>query len=367
MRILMAVLPFIALAYVVWRSWRIVPFPLWGKLLMAAVMTLLLALGPVCMLPGSIDRLPLPVASWIYKASLSWIFILLYLLMLYILTDVLAVFHIVPPSLRHNSIAGSLAVAGVILALFAGGNIRYHLKHREAIDIASPSAPQKPLRIVMLSDLHLGYHIRRAEFARWVDQINKENPDLVLIAGDIIDRSVEPLLKEGSAKEFRRLKAPVFACPGNHEYYSGIDKSQEYYHLAGITMLRDSTASLMGLNIIGRDDRTNLRRKSLTDLLRPMTRDNFTIVLDHQPYNLDKAQHEDVDFVFCGHTHHGQVWPISWITDAIYEDAYGPLQKRSGKNAEHVTNYYVSSGMGIWGGKFRIGTRSEYIVLTLHR
>jgi hypothetical protein len=49
------------------------------------------------------------------------------------------------------------------------------------------------------------------------------------------------------------------------------------------------------------------------------------------------------------------VWPISWITDAVYEDAFGPLQKSG-------TQYYVSSGIGIWGGKFRIGTRSEYIV-----
>lgn len=60
------------------------------------------------------------------------------------------------------------------------------------------------------------------------------------------------------------------------------------------------------------------------------------------------------------HAHHGQVWPASWITDALYEKAYGGLKKGN-------TLYYVSSGIGIWGGKFRIGTQSEYVVLTVSR
>jgi predicted MPP superfamily phosphohydrolase len=81
----------------------------------------------------------------------------------------------------------------------------------------------------------------------------------------------------------------------------------------------------------------------------------YTILLDHQPCHLEEAECAMIDFQFSGHTHRGQIWPISWITDAVYEDAFGPLQKSG-------TQYYVSSGIGIWGGKFRIGTRSEYIV-----
>ena len=67
-------------------------------------------------------------------------------------------------------------------------------------------------------DLHLGYHNRRKELSRWVDIINAEHPDLILIGGDIIDISVRPLLEENMAAELRRLKAPVYACLGNHEY-----------------------------------------------------------------------------------------------------------------------------------------------------
>ena len=62
-----------------------------------------------------------------------------------------------------------------------------------------------------------------------------------------------------------------------------------------------------------------------------------------------------MDFQLSGHTHHGQIWPVSWITESIYECAFGQHQRGN-------TNYYVSSGIGLWGGKFRIGTCSEYVV-----
>ena len=110
--------------------------------------------------------------------------------------------------------------------------------------------------------------------------------------------------------------------------------------------------------VIGRDDRTNMRRKPIKDLVGSFA-SKYTIVLDHQPYNLDRAEAAGVDFQLSGHTHRGQVWPISWITDRIYECSWGSHQRGN-------TQFYVSSGIGIWGGKFRIGTQSEYVVATLH-
>ena len=112
------------------------------------------------------------------------------------------------------------------------------------------------------------------------------------------------------------------------------------------------------LQIVGRDDRTNLRRKSVAALCKALDSSKYTILLDHQPYNLEQSEQQGVDFQLSGHTHHGQVWPISWITEAVYECAFGEWQRGD-------THYYISSGLGIWGGKFRIGTRSEYIVAVL--
>jgi hypothetical protein len=162
------------------------------------------------------------------------------------------------------------------------------------------------------------------------------------------------------AEVFRQLNAPVYACLGNHDYYAGEPKSEQFIRESGIRLLRDTCVTLPnGLTLIGRDDRTNMRRKSLSQLTKEADLSHFTILLDHQPYHLEEAQQCGIDFQFSGHTHNGQVWPISWIEKFMYEDVFGLLQK--GK-----TQYYVSSGIGIWGGKFRIGTHSEYVVLSVH-
>ena len=117
---------------------------------------------------------------------------------------------------------------------------------------------------------------------------------------------------------------------------------------------RDSVAEFGSLQIIGRDDRTNQRRKPLGALVKDT--DAFTILLDHQPYHLEEAENAGIDFQFSGHTHRGQFWPLSWITDAMYEKSWGHHKRGN-------TRYYISSGLGIWGPKIRIGTRSEYLVL----
>ena len=94
--------------------------------------------------------------------------------------------------------------------------------------------------------------------------------------------------------------------------------------------------------------------------MQQVDRTKYCIVLEHQPYHLEQAERDKIDFQFSGHTHYGQVWPISWITRKMYECAYGSYQRG-------VTHYYVSSGIGIWGGKFRIGTQSEYVVATISK
>lgn len=350
-------LPVLGNVYVFWRIWQILPFGVPVKVLILSILSLGLILLFVNFGLG-LEKVPLPLATAVYEIGTSWVFILLYLFMLFLLMDIGRAVHLIPPSFLHGSVKGSITVTMLIVGIFIYANINYHHKVRQPLTLKTDKQIGKPLKIVMLTDLHLGYHNRRAEFSRWVDLMNAEHPDLILIGGDIVDISVHPLLEENVAQEFHRLNAPVYACLGNHEYYSGDAKARHFYRDAGITLLRDSVAAVDGINIIGRDDRTNPHRKSVNELMVMADKSKFTILLDHQPYKLDEAEKAGVDFQLSGHTHYGQVWPISWIEDAMYEDAYGPLQK--GK-----TQYYVTSGIGIWGGKFRIGTRSEYLVVNL--
>ena len=188
----------------------------------------------------------------------------------------------------------------------------------------------------------------------WIDLILAEQPDLVLFGGDIVDISLRPLLEGDYASEFARIQAPIYTVLGNHEYIGNEADAERFFADAGITLLRDSTAFVEGIAVIGRDDRSNPGRKPLSALSVPP--ECFTILLDHQPYHLEEAQAAGIDFQFSGHTHRGQVWPLSWVTDALYEKSWGHHRRGS-------TQYYVSSGLGIWGPKTRIGTRSEYLVL----
>ena len=360
---ILLMLPLAGLAYVSWHVWALLP-------LAGAWKAAVIGIGVCCFLMlfldlnGTLDKLPLPLSRILYEIGTSSILVLFYLAMLFLVLDAGRLVHIVPRSWLYDNWVTAAAVTGLMLTVFVCGNIHYKDKVRVALEIRPEKPLAKDYTIVFCSDLHLGYHNTRRDLSHWVDLINAEHPDLVLIAGDIIDISIRPLLEEDMAAEFRRLQAPVYACLGNHEYYSGSSSAAGFYRDAGITLLRDSFVTIDNtLALIGRDDRSNRRRRSLEELtvgVREAEERPYTILLDHQPHTLKEAEDSGIDLQLSGHTHRGQIWPVSWITDALYECSWGLHQRGA-------TKYYVSSGLGIWGGKFRIGTQSEYVVLKLSR
>lgn len=281
--------------------------------------------------------------------------------------DLVKVTHLVPRETlnqytKENWFSFGLIV-GFIALLMICGYLKYRVKERVELAISVDKKAEKlnSLKIVALSDLHLGYGIGRDELRHWVDLINKEEPDIVLIAGDIIDSSLRPVLQAKMWENFREIKSKygIYTIMGNHEYISGAGGSREFFQQAGINLLKDSSVLIDStFYVVGRDDRTNTGRKPLSEIVAPLDKTKPIILLDHQPYNLEEAENNQIDFQFSGHTHRGQIWPISLVTDFLYEKSYGSLKK--GK-----TEIYVSSGMGIWGGKFRIGTQSEYVVINM--
>lgn len=355
--VLFFILPFVGLSYVLWHVWCLLPLGTGGK--SAVVAVCVLAFSTLFLnFSHAIDRFPMWLARMCYEVGNTSVFVLLYLVILFLLMDLGRLLHIVPKTVLYANCYTAAAVTVLMVAVFAAGYANYMHKARHSVALPTAKVKAKGVKLVMMSDLHLGYHNNRKELARWVDMVNAERPDIVLLAGDVVDGSLRPLREEDMAAELLRIEAPVYACLGNHEYYAGIDGSLDFYREAGITLLRDSAATVGGITIVGRDDRSNRRRKSLGALMRGVDTSRYVILLDHQPYHLEQAERAGVDFQLSGHTHHGQMWPISWITESVYEDAYGPWRRGH-------TRYYVSSGMGIWGAKFRIGTCSEYVVATV--
>ena len=355
-------LPITGQTYVAWRTWQLLPDIMPLRMAVVGLMALAFVTFFVAM-SGVIDRWPMSLATLTYEVGTSWLMILLYLFLVFVCLDVLCLCHVVPSAALHNNgwLSGGIAVA--LTVLFTLAYFHYNDKKRVEMEVTTKKDLKKDVKLVLVSDLHLGYHNTRADLHRWLTLLKAEHPDAILIGGDLIDGSYRPVAQEHMAEEFRNLDIPVIACLGNHDYYTGLNADLQFCRDAGIMVLRDRAIFLDGIGnitVIGRDDRTNRQRKSLSEAMRGVDKFRFLIELDHQPYHLEEAENNGVDFEFAGHTHHGQVWPISWITDAIYEDAFGPLRKGQ-------TNYYVSSGLGIWGAKFRIGTQSEYLLLTIKR
>ncbi len=348
--------------YVFYRLYQMVPLtPVRILLVVVGVVLIASFILPFVLRDSGLSPAVLSVS---YKVGTAWFFIFLYLLMAMLVLDIVRVTHLLPVhKILYNSWVGFFSVTGVVAVIMILGYIRYENKVRVPLDIKlnKEAVAAAPLKIVALSDMHLGYAIGRSEFEGWVEKINSEKPDLILIAGDMIDNSVSPLRHERMDEVFRQFRSTygVYACMGNHEYISGSKESIRFLEDAGVTLLRDSAALIDNrLYVLGRDDRSSRYRKSTEEALAGLDRTKPVIMLDHQPYNLEEVEKNNVDVQISGHTHRGQLWPISWITDAIYEKSHGYLQKGN----SHI---YVSSGLGIWGGKFRIGTQSEYVVINL--
>ena len=268
-------LPLLTLAYIGWHFWCLLPLSaLWRALIICVMVGCFLL--TFANFSRSTDGMPMPLAVTCYEVANSSLIILLYLFMLFLVLDLGRLVRLIPRTLLYNNWTTVIAIVVLMTAVFTYGYLHYKHKYREEINLTTKKPMAKPLKLVMMSDLHLGYHNRRAELHRWVEMINKEHADAVLIAGDIIDMSIRPLKEEKMFEEFKLLNAPVFACLGNHEYYSGEPDAQKFYEQAGIHLLQDSATVVGDLCIIGRDDRTNRHRMGLTEIMKQADRTKFT-------------------------------------------------------------------------------------------
>ncbi|GHS90160.1 hypothetical protein FACS1894201_11480 [Bacteroidia bacterium] len=246
-----------------------------------------------------------------------------------------------------------------------GGNVKFN--HPSVVHHDLPVANyalsnENPMTIVVASDLHLGYGLGRKHAERYVAFINAQKPDLILLCGDLIDSDMKAVWEERMYQPLTQLKATqgVYATLGNHEYYTGkLAEVEQFYTESHIHLLRDTVVLLNdALYLIGRDDATNKKRHALSQLMEGLDTTKAVIVMDHQPSHIQESIDNKVDLQVSGHTHAGQVWPINWLVNQIFKVGYGyQLYER--------TQVLVTSGLGIWGGHFRIGTQSEIVVLHL--
>lgn len=218
------------------------------------------------------------------------------------------------------------------------------------------------MKIILLSDIHAGTFVNRQQLHKIVSMVNAQEPDIVLIAGDMFDVGAFYVCdKESFIPELQALHAAdgVYAILGNHDPDHDEKQIYDFYQKCGIRLLVDDTCVVDGLYIVGRDDSmTNHHRAELASLLIDNT-DKLVVVMDHNPTGIAEAIREEADLVVCGHTHKGQFFPADIFTRLAYgkKDFYGCYER------EGRTTSVVTSGAGYFGMPMRIGSNSEIVVL----
>jgi len=284
-----------------------------------------------------------------------------------------AFFSFLPKSFTERPGAAGLVlfvvIAGSTAAAIIGGAINAARPRTVELawSIPKKAGPLDRVTVVLLSDLHLGSLVGRGRLEKTVARINALEPDIVLMPGDIVDESVTEKIEAGFSEVMRRIRAPlgVFAVPGNHEFYSGLDRNLACLRACGITVLEDQAVLVAdAFAVAGRKDPSALRpgeaRVPIREILSRSGLDGRrpVILLDHQPRRLEEASEAGVDVQLSGHTHAGQLFPLDIINKKVWELNWGALQKGR-------TRYYVTSGVGTWGPPVRTGSRSEIVRLRL--
>lgn len=222
------------------------------------------------------------------------------------------------------------------------------------------------LRIVQISDVHIGLIIREQRLKRIMDKVKEAKPDILVSTGDLVDGQIDGI--EGLAELFKEIKPRYgkFAVTGNHEFYAGLDQAMDFTERAGFKLLRGEGVTVAGMiNIAGVDDPAGKRyglyrevpeRKLLSD----MPPDKFTILLKHRPV-VDKNAHGLFDLQLSGHAHKGQIFPFSLLTWLYYRHTIHAGHLR----LVNDSYLYVSRGAGTWGPPIRFLSPPEVTVIEL--
>jgi len=292
----------------------------------------------------------------------GWMGILFIFLVLSVAIDIVRI--LLPAGLRPSPL-----IAFVIAACFSFIFSLYGLYEAmvvkvEHVNIVSQklAGDRRSLRIVQISDVHLGLLFREHRLRKVVNCIKDASPDILVSTGDLVDGQTDGL--SGVLYMLMELSPPLgkYAVTGNHEFYAGIRKSINFTRDAGFKVLRDEALTLPGLiNIAGVDDpaggRKNLEEHE-KEILSSLPGETFTLLLKHRPH-VGPGSDRLFDLQLSGHTHKGQIFPFGLLVKLVHGRISGLHRLDSG------SLLYISRGSGTWGPPFRILSPPEVTVINI--
>jgi predicted MPP superfamily phosphohydrolase len=236
----------------------------------------------------------------------------------------------------------------------------------EKFTLASEKIPaaMSGLRVVQISDVHLGLIVRHKRLGKILAMVAKARPDILVSTGDLVDGQINDLA--GLAEMLQHIKPRYgkYAVTGNHEFYAGLQEALAFTERAGFTVLRNRGMNVAdSLNIAGIDDKTGTYldkqpETSESEMLQTLDPGKFTLLLKHRP-DLDKASLGLFDLQLSGHTHKGQIFPFNIVTLLYFPVHWGCLNP-----VDHCF-LYVSRGSGTWGPPIRFLSPPEVTLIEL--
>ena len=219
------------------------------------------------------------------------------------------------------------------------------------------------MKIIQLSDLHLHPKVTISYLESLVTKINTREPDLVLFTGDIIECNASKLNKQ--LEVFGDIEAPSYYVTGNHDIFYGKDELQKILEENNIICMDNKLICLkikgQSLQLVGVSDRYSFLRggkRPLKELFSTIDKNLFTILLAHQPKDIQHIKDARVDIQLSGHTHGGQISPFSYLVKMFQPYFCGLYVKNN-------TLLYVTTGLGYWGIGIRYKAKSEIPVFLI--
>ena len=229
------------------------------------------------------------------------------------------------------------------------------------IEIPRKNSVNDHLRIAFVADFHIQKNTSIGFVEQFVGKVNALHPDLLLYGGDIVEGDGENETTEAVEASLRNIVAKygTYGVVGNHEFYGG-QQQGSFFRRAGITLLCDSVVKIdSSFYLAGRYDQHFGRRKNVNELLGSITPDLPIILMDHRPTELQEVSQTVADVQFSGHTHNGQLFPLNFIINSMYELSWGYRKIRD-------THFFVTSGLRLWGPPVKTSGKSEIMLVDIN-
>ncbi|MET7493974.1 metallophosphoesterase [Streptomyces sp900116325] len=261
-----------------------------------------------------------------------------------------------------RAVGGAAAVAGLgTVGYGTYGVLRGPRVKRVTVPLAKLPRSAHGFRIAVVSDIHLGPILGRAHTQRIVDTINRTQPDLIAVVGDLVDGTVADLGPAAEPLAGLTARHGAFFVTGNHEYFSGAAQWVDHVRELGLHPLENARVETAGFDLAGVNDVAGESEGQGPDFERALgdrDRARASVLLAHQPVVIDDAVAYGVDLQLSGHTHGGQLWPGNYLAELANPTVAG--LERYGD-----TQLYVSRGAGAWGPPVRVGAPSDITVVQL--